>query len=184
MACLLFNEYRRRGTSPQRKLELESLLMAKHRGLVCSIARSLGCPTPDARQEGMIALLTGIRHFRPSRGTQPSTYLYWPIYNAIKSWRSAQASEVAGGVPLEIVGPFAAAEEKTTNGYDTPDDVVRMLKYNTACLTPRDIALLRSLYMSDTPQTIAAAAEKRGVAVLTLTKKVRQLLVQLKKSQL
>jgi DNA-binding MarR family transcriptional regulator len=58
-----------------------------------------------------------------------------------------------------------------------------MLKYNTACLTPRDIALLRSLYMSDVPQTLASIAEKRGVSVLTLTKKVRQLLIQLKKIQ-
>jgi DNA-directed RNA polymerase sigma subunit (sigma70/sigma32) len=107
MTCKLFNEYRRSKTAPQRKLELEALLMAKHRGLVCSIAKSLGCSTPDARQEGMIALLTGIRHFLPARGTQPSTYLYWPIYNALKSWRAKQAPEVAGGVPLEIIEPFA-----------------------------------------------------------------------------
>lgn len=176
---IMFAEYKT--VKGGRGSDLENRLVLQFKDMALAMAHKTQYVDRDAaKSEALYALLQAIRHFKLDRQIDPSTYIWWAVYNALRSLRSKSYRDET--VSLEAVAPFVAASEEESES-SVPELIVDLINRNPAALPPHTIRLLRAVYVWECPTTIKEQATAAGISVSSMRKKVQKALLQLKDAQ-
>jgi RNA polymerase sigma factor (sigma-70 family) len=150
----------------QQITEIENTLCERHMPLAKSICKEFKGDRAEIFSAAMLGLLRGIRYFKIEKGTKTSTYLTFAIRSAIKEMESKKPlPTVPIGAVSEILISTNADEEKAVT-----DSMETIIRQNLVGLPPRQIRIIRSLYVGDITYTFREVADKYGLTVPNVKK--------------
>ena len=120
-----------------------------------------------------LCLLDSIEGFNPKKGIRFSTYLMRGMYRrAIYTLRKMRG-KVMSPIVTEPVQP-------TNEGRDFAPKIVQAIQLNKCCMPPRQIRLLREIYCGSPCLTMQEIADREGIELEVVVKRVKSLLRKLR----
>lgn len=147
---------------PGARLKYRDAIFNKNRGMVfAELEKSHLTPEvrQDISQELLMVLTQAIEYFDLARGVKFSTYLHVALHNRHKTCLS-KLNEGPEPYSLALAAENLIDYNKKSDSFEIRKKIVELFQRNPATLPPRQIRIIRALYIDEPTLTFGEVAEK------------------------